>query len=129
MLAIDTNVLVRLLVRDHPEQTARAEALIQQVDVSISTTVVLEAAWVLAGPYGQSREQIATGLTDLFGLPRVSLQNPAAVRQALLWFRAGLDFADALHLAHADDLEGFATFDRKFARADELLGATPIRLL
>lgn len=129
MLAIDTNVLVRLLVRDHPEQTARAEALIQQVDVSISTTVVLETAWVLAGPYGQSCEQIATGLTDLFGLPRISLQNPAAVQQALLWFRGGLDFADALHLAQADDSEGFATFDRRFAKAGEPLGATPIRLL
>lgn len=47
MIAIDTNVLVRLLVADDPAQSSRARALLETQDVWIGPTVLLEAAWVL----------------------------------------------------------------------------------
>jgi len=129
MLAIDTNVVVRLLVRDDADQTARAQALIENNDIVVPITVVLETAWVLGGPYRYSRSQIAAAIADFAGLPRVTLENPLAVRQALTLFRDGLDFADALHLAQASGLEGLATFDRSFAKEAARLSETPVRLL
>ncbi len=47
MLAIDTNLIVRYLTADHPEQSARAKALIEGAEVFVCTTVVLETEWVL----------------------------------------------------------------------------------
>lgn len=129
MLAIDTNVVVRLLVRDHPDQTARAQALIETHEIFILNTVVLETAWVLNGPYRYSRPRIVEALTDLFGLPCMTLENPTAIRQALVWFQDGLDFADALHLAQVSNLNGLATFDRALAKTAARLSTTPIRLI
>ena len=62
MLAVDTNVIVRYLTRDDPEQFARASALIRSEDVFICTTVLLECEWVLRGAYRYSRDRIADAL-------------------------------------------------------------------
>lgn len=116
MVAVDTNALVRFLERDHARQAARAAALIQDGEVWISKTVLLETEWVLRGLYGLSPESVAAALEGLAGLRTVLLEDELAVAKALGWFREGLDFADALHLASAGEAKQFATFDRKFAK-------------
>jgi predicted nucleic acid-binding protein len=117
MLAIDTNLIVRFLVRDHPAQSAKAKALIEGEDVFVASTVVLETAWVLRSIYGYSNHQLGAALTAFGGLPRVTLEEPAVVAQALEWMKAGIDFADALHLAKAHGCTEFVSFDRGFAKA------------
>ena len=52
MIAIDTNLVVRYLSGDHPEQSARARALVDQNPVFVGLTVVLEVEWVLRSAYG-----------------------------------------------------------------------------
>ncbi len=52
MLAIDTNVVVRLLAKDHPEQSAKARALLERETVFVALTVILEAERVLRSVYG-----------------------------------------------------------------------------
>jgi predicted nucleic acid-binding protein len=52
MLAIDTNLIVRYLTGDHPEQSPKARALIDSEDVFVCTTVLLETEWVLRSVYG-----------------------------------------------------------------------------
>ena len=116
MIAIDTNVVVRILVADSPDQTARARALIEQTSVWVSATVILEAAWVLSSRYGFSPHRIADALTSLGGVPGVSFEKAEAILRAFDAVRAGLDFADAIHLALASDQTAFATFDRELAR-------------
>src|SRR5271165_3450212 len=54
MLAIDTNLVVRYLVGDDPGQAARARSLIDNNDVFVCTTVLLETEWVLRSVYGFS---------------------------------------------------------------------------
>ncbi|PZO00402.1 MAG: VapC toxin family PIN domain ribonuclease [Alphaproteobacteria bacterium] len=115
MIAIDTNVVVRILVADSPEQTDRAKALVRHTPVWVSTTVVLEAAWVLSSRYGFSPTMVADALTSLGGLPGVTFEKAEAIHRAFDAVRAGLDFADAIHLALASDQTAFATFDKELA--------------
>lgn len=116
MIAVDTNVLVRFLVRDDAKQAARAAALIQANEIWVCKTVLLETEWVLRTLYGFSPESLAGALRSLAGLRTVFLEDELAVAKALDWLKEGLDFADALHLASAGNARRFATFGRKLAR-------------
>lgn len=127
MLAIDTNLIVRYLVGDEPGQAARARKLIDNNDAFVCTTVLLETEWVLRSAYGFSVAQCAKALTDFAGLPRVMLEDTAAVAKALGWMRQGLDFADGLHLAKAEGCDAFISFDRDFAKTANALGGVHVR--
>jgi predicted nucleic-acid-binding protein len=115
VIAVDTNVLVRYLVEDDVAQTDRAEAVLRGGALILKTTL-LEAEWVLRSIYRQDRAAIGDGISKLLGLPGLEVEDTAAVAQALTWFRQGLDFADALHLASSAHAETFATFDRALQR-------------
>ena len=127
MLAIDTNLIVRYLVGDDPGQAARARRLIDNNDVFVCTTVLLETEWVLRSVYGFSAAQCAKALSDFAGLPGVSLEDAAAAVKALDWIRQGMDFADGLHLAKAEGCEAFISFDQDFAKAANALGGIKVR--
>lgn len=117
MRAIDTNVLVRFLTKDDPKQYAKARALIEGGDIFIATTVLLEAEWVLRSGYEYARSDIISALRSFGGLAGVTLENPRATAQALEWAEAGMDFADALHLASSSRHGSFHTFDARLIRA------------
>jgi predicted nucleic-acid-binding protein len=127
MLAVDTNVIVRYLTRDDPEQFARASALIRSEDVFICTTVLLECEWVLRGAYRYSRDRIAEALRALGSLPRVTLEDQARAFTALSWFANGMDFADALHLAGTEHCAAFVSFDRSLIRRARQYARMPVR--
>ena len=125
MIAVDTNIVVRLLVADDTAQARRARALFEQNAIWIGTTVILETEWVLRGAYKFSADEIHGALSKLFGLPHVTLGDQAIIVQALGWYKQGLDFADALHLAAASHTEGFATFDPALRRSAGTVTTTP----
>ena len=114
MLAVDTNIVVRYLTADDPEQFAKVRALIDGEDIFVCKTVLLETEWVLRRGYRFSRDRIIAALTAFAGLPRVTLEDPALAAKALDWLARGMDFADALHLAKAEGCEAFVSFDRHF---------------
>lgn len=129
MIAVDTNVLVRFLVRDNLKQAQRAASLIQNSEVWISKTVILETEWVLRSLYGFAPEILAGALRALAGLETVFLEDELAVAKALDGIQQGFDFADALHLASMGNTKEFATFDRKLAlRARRVTGIETILL-
>ncbi len=117
MRAVDTNVVVRFLVGDDPKQTEKARQVIGREPVFVPRTVVLEVEWVLRGVYGMALGRVVPALRALAGLPGIAFEDAAMVKKAMDWAEAGLDFADALHLAAAAECEGFVTFDKRFARA------------
>lgn len=127
MLAVDTNIVVRYLTRDHPEQSPRARALIDGNDVLVATTVLLETEWVLRSAYRFDRTEIVDALGSFAGLAGVTLEDPARALQALDWFAAGMDFAAALHLASATTCEAFVSFDRRLASAARRVGGAAVR--
>jgi len=117
VIAADTNVIVRLLTGDEPRQTAKARRLFDTETVFLPKTVLLEAEWVLRRLYRVDHAAIVDALDALISLPNVRCEDDPIVRQALAWGRAGLDFADALHLAASHAVERFATFDRALVKA------------
>lgn len=116
MLAVDTNVLVRLVARDDPDQARRAFALFERERLWIGKTVLLETEWVLRYSYQLDRETILKALRGVVGLENVELEDPLTVARALDGFEAGLDFADALHLAASRHTEGFVSFDQRLIK-------------
>lgn len=125
MRAVDTNVLVRLLVNDEPLQAALAEQAMSSGPVFIPKTVVVELEWVLRTAYRLSPAAIAAAIESLLATADVSLEDAPAVRQSIDWFKKGLDFADALHLASSVHAESFLTFDAALRRRSAMLGARP----
>ena len=114
MRAIDTNIVVRYLTGDDPDQAARASAVIGAGDVFVGTTVLLESEWVLRSVYGYPGPEVAAALRAFAGLPEVSVESPAMLAEALERAENGMDFADALHLGAAARCEAMLTFDRRF---------------
>ena len=117
MRAIDTNILVRYLTGDNPEQAARAEAAVDAGRIFVSTTVLLESEWVLRSVYGFGRREVTAALRGFAGLPGVSVEAPSLLAEALARVEEGMDFADALHLGAAAECEAMLTFDRRFIEA------------
>lgn len=117
MIAIDTNIVVRLLTGDDPDQARRARALIESNRVFVALTVMLESEWVLRSAYGFDRHRVMGALTAFAGLEAVVVERPNLLAEAMRRCAAGMDFADALHLGAAEGCEAFVTFDRRFASA------------
>lgn len=126
MIALDTNVVVRLLVDDDPAQTRRARKRLEGVTALIVPTVLLETEWVLRGAYQIDRTGIAGSIRRLLGLPAIAASNAEAIAQALEWFESGLDFADALHLALAGEAEEFVTFDARLVKRARRISARKV---
>lgn len=116
MIAIDTNILVRFLVEDDVQQYERARMLFEQHDILIVSTVLLESEWILRRTYNFPAPKIRAAFTRLCGMANVSLAEPDAVSTALTAYAAGLDFADALHIASSRRAKRFASFDRALVR-------------
>ncbi|MEW6500223.1 MAG: type II toxin-antitoxin system VapC family toxin [Thermodesulfobacteriota bacterium] len=116
MIAVDTNVLVRLLTRDDEEQFRKAFALIARNEIFIPESVILETEWVLRYAYDFPPAAIHDALAKTLGLPKVKTARPGVVAQAIDLARQGLDFADALHLAASHECSEFATFDAAFIK-------------
>lgn len=127
MLAIDTNVLVRFLAKDDPEQSPKARSLIERETIFVALTVLLEAEWVLRSAYGFDPERLLNAFRAFAGLKTVVIQDPRALSKAIAWAEAGMDFADALHLAQMGQSEAFATFDARLAKAAKRMGAAEVR--
>ena len=121
MQAIDTNVLVRLVVRDEPAQVEKAEAFVGQ-GAWVSHLVLAETVWVLESVYGLSREQIATVVGMLVEHDRLTLQDEDVIRRAHSAFErdSSVGFTDCLIVEAARKAGHLpvGTFDRAMSRID-----------
>jgi predicted nucleic-acid-binding protein len=126
MIGLDTNVLVRLVVADDPHQTGQAKSFVDRNCTPespgfIDCVVLVELVWVLAGPYGYKRAEIAAALESLLGGSDRIIEHHDAVRASVEDYKAGsVDFTDALigHINRAYGCEATATFDRRAAKLD-----------
>lgn len=121
MRAVDTNVVVRLIVRDDAAQVARAEAFVAQ-GAWVSLPVLLETFWVLKSAYGLSRQRIGTALDMLAEHDRLTLQDEDAVRRACAQFarERSVGFSDCLiiEIARKAGHGPVGTFDKRMTRLD-----------
>ncbi len=121
MLAVDANVLVRLLARDAADQVHAAETSISKGSW-VSHLVLAQTLWVLDSVYDLSRVQIATAIEMLLNHRELSVQDADVVTAALSHYRrrSAVDFSDCLVLEIARKAGHLpvGTFDRNFARLD-----------
>ena len=125
MIALDANLVVRLLVGDHPVQARQALELMESGPTYISKTVLLEVAWVLGFSYDLAPADVVAALDRLMDVRGVQVEGRSDVELALNWARQGMEVADALHVAAAGRARRFATFDRRLARRAERLHTHP----
>jgi|SRR5581483_1803678 len=116
MIAVDTNVVVRLLVGDDPKQAAAAESLFASQAIWISKTVLLETGWVLRKLYGLDDHALRNVFTKLLGIRTVTVEDEPSVAAALALTVHGVDFADAMHVSSRPPGAVFVSFDRSFVR-------------
>jgi predicted nucleic-acid-binding protein len=121
MRAVDTNILVRLAVRDDTRQVAAAESFVAK-GAWVSHLVLAEAMWVLASVYDLKPPAIAAAIEILLNHHDLILQDADVVAAALAPFRQRprLGFSDCLvlEIARKAGHLPFGTFDRMLSKLD-----------
>lgn len=121
MRAVDTNLLVRLLVRDNALQVKAAESFIEQ-GAWISHIVMVETMWVLDAVYDRSPVQLIKAIELLLNHKHLAIQDADVVAAALMHFRArpAMGFSDCLVLEVARKAGHLplGTFDKSLAKLD-----------
>jgi predicted nucleic-acid-binding protein len=125
MPAVDTNLLVRLLVRDDPTQTSAAENFIEN-GAWVSLIVLVETLWVLDAVYERTAAQIAKAIDLLLNHKHLMLQDADVVASGLARFRAhpALGFSDCLvlEIARKSGHLPLGTFDKRLSKLDGATG-------
>ncbi len=121
MRAVDTNILVRLLVRDDAAQVKVAENFVAK-GAWVSNLVLVEALWVLDAVYERSPSQLAKAIDLLLNHETLTLQDADVVTAALGHFRKRptLGFSDCLilEIARKAGHLPLGTFDKNLAKSD-----------
>lgn len=113
-IAVDTNVLIRAVVRDDAKQAAVAVKVLRDADlIAVALPCLCEFVWVLLKVYGFQPADIAGAIRALLAAANVEMNRPA-VERGLSMLDAGGDFADGVIAYEASWLGGetFVSFDK-----------------
>jgi len=123
MIGLDTNILVRYIAQDDPEQSPKATRLIESLTAEapgyVTLVSVVELVWVLTGCYSSAKSEICQVLETLLRSRELLVADTDIVWNALRRYRdSKADFADILieRLATAAGCSHTVTFDRAAAR-------------
>lgn len=131
MIAVDANVLLRLIVADDPCQLGIARQFVTTERTFVPITVTLECEWVLRSFYKYRPRDIAVAIEALTRLEQVTFEHVDGVRWALDRLVAGADFADMIHIVQGGVARAaaFATFDEGIADEAGSAPLLPVRTL
>ncbi len=117
MIAIDTSILARYVLRDSPSEHQAAVQFLSANRCSVSWTVLVELGWVLERSVGLPRNEVIDGIWGIANMEQVSVPDEGKLDWALERFAQGADFADMIHLvaAQGGSVE-FATLDKRMER-------------
>jgi predicted nucleic-acid-binding protein len=133
MLGIDTNVLVRYLVKDDARQTKAAKLAVEQAaangqPLALSLLALMETEWVLRSRYGFDKTTVVSTIKTLLETADIAIEYEGVVEHGLYLYENGsADFTDCLMLAHYRRIgcESMLTFDTSAAK---LPGAELLKL-
>lgn len=114
-IAVDTNVLVRAVVRDDPRQARVAARILAEAElIAVALPCLCEFVWVLRRVYGLQAIEVASAIRALLAVANVEVNRPA-VEAGLSLLEAGGDFADGIIAFEGSWLGGetFVSFDRE----------------
>lgn len=125
---LDSNVILRHLLGDHPEHSPRATAYLGRVEqgeirVRTADTVIFEVVFTLQRQYHQPKSRIREALLPLIELPGILLPGKRRFRRVFdFYVDLNLSFADAYHAVLMEQLklDEIVTFDREFDRLSDI---------
>jgi predicted nucleic-acid-binding protein len=123
MLGVDTNLLVRLLVKDDAHQAETARNILSDLSQKfvIQPIVLCELVWVLSAAYGYKKEDIVKVISHLMRVENFVILDKETVQSAIeLYSSTNMDFADA-YIGYANKNAGCLssiTFDKKAAQSN-----------
>ena len=112
MIAVDTNILVRLVTGDDQSQVERILALAAEERFFVSLTVLMETEWVLRSRFGYDRSTIYKAFEALPNLVSMDFEDEEGVAWALDRFEIAGELADYLHIVAARKIGRFVTFEK-----------------
>ena len=87
MIGLDTNILLRLVLQDNPDEGLKARRLVESLDTDnpgfINTLVLAEFVWTLQGRIGLSREQTAVAVSGLLNSADIIFEQEELVEHVL----------------------------------------------
>ena len=128
MIAVDTNVVVRLIMADDEAQLAAAKARLPE-GLFISHGVLMEVEWVLRSIYRLEPDEINRMLGALLCMDEIRIPKLSFVLWALDLHGEGADLADMLHLIAAAGCSSFVTFDKGLVEATKTDKPIEVELL
>lgn len=125
MISLDTNILLRYLLDDHPVLSPLARSALEEQDCFVPLLALAETGYVLQSLYKASAAELLAFAQALLSSPRLTFENESRLPLALAGFKAGIDWFDAMLWAACPATHPLATLDRKFARKASMLGWAP----
>jgi len=130
---LDTNILLRHLLQDHPEQSPRATAYLARIElgeikVRTADTVVFETVFTLQRQYGHPKAAVRDNLLPLLELPGIVLPGKRGLRKVFdLYVERNLSFIDAHHVVLMQQLglDHIVSFDKQFDRVPGVTRVEP----
>ena len=124
MIGLDTNVLVRYVMQDDPQQSPKATRLVESLTSErpgfVPRVAIVELVWVLSSSYGLNKVQLTEALDLLLRSKEIVVDRADLVLQAQRRFAAGAaDFADCLieRIAQSHGCRATMTFDTRAANS------------
>lgn len=125
-LCIDTNVLIRFLLADHPELSLKAKQIFLsaqkgQIKIYLDEVVIAETVWLLTSFYKQKKEEIALQLQELVSQPWVINPRKKMILECLsLFSTSNLAFIDCWVYSVNKEISGkLTTFDKKLEKLSD----------
>ena len=125
MIALDTNIIIRFLVKDDEKQARMVYSYFKRAEeqrevLFVSLLVVLEVVWVLESAYNMSRTDIINSFSSLRQMPILEFENDIVLEKFILsGEKCATDLSDLLigFSAQSSDCETVLTFDRKASKS------------
>lgn len=129
---LDTNIILRYLLADHPKQSPKAKKFLEKVERDeekvITTALVIAEAVYVSESTGAGRKKISEALLKIIGLPGLQLANKQNFAKVFaLYQKKNIDFVDAYHAVFAwqKGLKEIISFDKDFDKVAGLVRKEP----
>lgn len=124
MKLIDTNILIRFLLKDHPIQSPAAKSVLSnfQKNLVLTDVTFAETIWLLTSYYKLPKEEVVETIYPLLNFPNIK-SNKAVLIRALYFYRNfSIDYIDAYLAAYSEEekMEGIYSFDKDLDKTKEV---------
>lgn len=125
MKIIDTNIIIRFLLKDHPTQSKSTKKLLENSpeDLLLPDMVIAEIIWLLTSYYKLSKRDIIEKIQDILTLEKIQA-NKDLIYKALMFYQTyNIDFIDAYLAAYCNEkknIKGIYSFDKDFDKIKDI---------